>query len=587
MAPDWPLALLGVNAAGCIDQVNPAAQALTGWAAPMLLGRPLALWLRPGVAKHHQGLRPDGWPFVCDIQRSSRSDGGQWLHLLPLPDVMACEQAARQPLTLAMELADVVVWQHDLQHDRIDLDPEGLRRLGMNPRPDGWAPDDFLRLVHPDDQPAMLAAARQAAASHQPVNLTVRYQTPSGGWRQVLTRRIAQRSPDGVAIRLVGVAMDITERQQAREQLREAGERVALVTRGLGIGTWVRHFASLRHEWDEQMWRLRGRAPESACPHDDEMLAMVHPDDVAAMQQRIASDNIHGEPERQYEFRVVWPDGQVRWLASRSVLVRDEAGQPVQRVGVNWDITDSRSAASARQEQALAQRENQAKSELLARFSHELRTPLNAILGLTQLLLREGEGCAPALRQERLGHVLSAGEHLLALVNDVLELTQAQGDDGRSDSMALDLLTPRPPTAAPAKPSTSTPQRRRLLYIEDNPINMMIVEELTRLRGDIDFYGATDGQQGLHLAHQLQPDLVLLDLHLPDLHGHQVLAQLRADGRTRHIPCVALSANALPADIEAALGQGFADYWTKPLDFSVFDQALATLFGPAPAATAG
>jgi CheY-like chemotaxis protein len=129
----------------------------------------------------------------------------------------------------------------------------------------------------------------------------------------------------------------------------------------------------------------------------------------------------------------------------------------------------------------------------------------------------------------------------------------------------------------PERCSTDQP---RVLYIEDNPVNMMIVAELVARRGGLSFVGAHDGRTGVEAARRERPDLILLDMHLPDGHGHQVMARLRADPLTRAIPCVALSANALPADIEAALQLGFSDYWTKPLDFKAFLQALDALFGP-------
>ena len=74
------------------------------------------------------------------------------------------------------------------------------------------------------------------------------------------------------------------------------------------------------------------------------------------------------------------------------------------------------------------------------------------------------------------------------------------------------------------------------------------------------------------------PDLVLIDLQLPDFDGYEVLRRLRADPRTRSIPCVALSANAMREDIERGLAGGFTDYWTKPIDFAVFIAALHRLF---------
>ena len=73
-------------------------------------------------------------------------------------------------------------------------------------------------------------------------------------------------------------------------------------------------------------------------------------------------------------------------------------------------------------------------------------------------------------------------------------------------------------------------------------------------------------------------------MQLPDFDGREVRRRLLADEATAHIPCIALSANAMPKDIQQALDAGFADYWTKPLDFPAFMAALEARFGPAPAA---
>jgi CheY-like chemotaxis protein len=83
-------------------------------------------------------------------------------------------------------------------------------------------------------------------------------------------------------------------------------------------------------------------------------------------------------------------------------------------------------------------------------------------------------------------------------------------------------------------------------------------------------------------AKALCPDLVLIDLQLPDFDGFEVLRRLRADPGTAVIPCIALSANAMPEDIERGLAAGFADYWTKPIDFSAFLTALKKRFPTSP-----
>ena len=123
-------------------------------------------------------------------------------------------------------------------------------------------------------------------------------------------------------------------------------------------------------------------------------------------------------------------------------------------------------------------------------------------------------------------------------------------------------------------------RRRQLLYIEDNPVNAMIVVELLARRPDLELHCAIDGASGIAMTTERLPDLVLLDMQLPDVDGHEVLRRLRADPRTASIPVIALSANAMPSDIERALAAGVADYWTKPLDFRAFMASLDALFGP-------
>jgi len=127
------------------------------------------------------------------------------------------------------------------------------------------------------------------------------------------------------------------------------------------------------------------------------------------------------------------------------------------------------------------------------------------------------------------------------------------------------------------------PNGNRLLYIEDNEVNLMIVSELMRQRADLQFLSAVDGASGVAVARAEQPVLILLDMQLPDMDGHEVLRRLRADPATAAIRCIALSANAMPEDIGHALANGFDGYWTKPLDLQAFLQSIDALFGLAAA----
>ena len=107
---------------------------------------------------------------------------------------------------------------------------------------------------------------------------------------------------------------------------------------------------------------------------------------------------------------------------------------------------------------------------------------------------------------------------------------------------------------------------------------MLLVEELVRGLSGLQIASEPSGAAGVARARSLRPDLILVDLQLPDFDGFEVLRRLRAEPRTAAIPCIALSANAMPEDIERGLAAGFADYWTKPIDFSAFLTALKKRF---------
>jgi PAS domain S-box-containing protein len=115
---------------------------------------------------------------------------------------------------------------------------------------------------------------------------------------------------------------------------------------------------------------------------------------------------------------------------------------------------------------------------------------------------------------------------------------------------------------------------RTLLYVEDNPANLMLVEDLIARRPDIRLLTARDGNRGIEVARASLPDVILMDINLPGISGIQALVILASDPATAHIPVVALSANAVPRDIAKGLEAGFFRYLTKPLKVDEFMNTL-------------
>jgi PAS domain S-box-containing protein len=125
--------------------------------------------------------------------------------------------------------------------------------------------------------------------------------------------------------------------------------------------------------------------------------------------------------------------------------------------------------------------------------------------------------------------------------------------------------------------------KRTLLYVEDNPANLALVEQLIERRSDITLLTAINGHLGIVLARAYQPEVILMDINLPGLSGFGVLKVLQDDPATAHIPVMALSANAVPRDIQKGIDAGFFRYLTKPINVVEFLDALDLAFEQAAA----
>jgi CheY-like chemotaxis protein len=158
------------------------------------------------------------------------------------------------------------------------------------------------------------------------------------------------------------------------------------------------------------------------------------------------------------------------------------------------------------------------------------------------------------------------------------QLVQLMGGELHADSehevgtrMRVVLRRGQPPATRGATPAPlCAPPSGCVLYIEDNAVNVLLVETIMSRWDGVRLVVAPDGATGLRMARTLQPDLVLLDMHLPDMGGVAVLRALRGDEATRELCVVALSASAMPEDVAQARRHGISDYWTKPLDLTRF-----------------
>ncbi|MEO5883519.1 MAG: PAS domain S-box protein [Caldimonas sp.] len=527
---------------------------------------------------------------------------------------------------------------------------------------------------------------------------------------------------DGTLQGSVATFFDITERLHMQAALRQGEVRMTGLVDAVNDGVITIDAAGQVVLFNRAAERLFGTPATEAIGGTVDRFIPRHPrtPDLASTQELRLGDVGGGEVRELFGRRA---DGQEFPLEVS--LSRHETEHGPLLTAVLRDVTGLQTARAERQAREALEASSRAKTEFLSRMSHELRTPLNAVLGFSQLL-RLDNAEPPSLRQlARIQHIENAGAHLLALVNDVLDLSRVEsgqmtvmlesvdlrssvedalsmvlplassvgvktwitgleGDLGspgafahpdifvRADRVRLrqvlvNLLSNavkynRPGgqvrvswqveqdrcalhivddgigmapeklerlfepfnrlgaenskiegtgiglvlsrrlvqlmqgelwiesalghgteasltfacsaelpeqigVGAPPSQHGSLDESLRVLYAEDNEVNIEIVREVVKLRPSVAFDVAESGALAFRKARRDQPQLILVDMNLGDMTGIELAQALRADPVTSGIRLVALSADALPEQIDAALACGFEDYLTKPINF--------------------
>ncbi|HEU4521344.1 MAG TPA: PAS domain S-box protein [Thermoanaerobaculia bacterium] len=180
--------------------------------------------------------------------------------------------------------------------------------------------------------------------------------------------------------------------------------------------------------------------------------------------------------------------------------------------------------------------------------------------------------------EEGTGIGLVVSKRLVELMDGVIGV---ESTVGKGSIFWVELTSTAPLTlpasaeiAAPEEEAVAADGLRTLLYVEDNPANLQLIERLIGRRNDLRLLSAVDGKRGVELARTHLPDVILMDINLPGISGIEALKILRDDATTAHIPVVALSANAMPRDIQKGLTAGFFRYLTKPIKVAEFMDTL-------------
>jgi PAS domain S-box-containing protein len=330
----------------------------------------------------------------------------------------------------ALAGADTFVWEWDIDSDRLgDLD-EGLALLGFSAHERGVTQEDWSRLIHPADVLANEDAyQRHARGETDFYEHAYRVRHANGQWRWMLERgRVIERHADGRPRRMVGTQTDITERRAVEEAASEATARLTRIARhapGVLYQFELAADRSTRFSYmSDRIRDLFGIEPEQALADADAVFGRIDHEGRAAVRASVMA-SAASLGEWRCEFRIRRTDGAERWILGMSTPERLPDGRTVWH-GYMEDVTERRELEQARRDTLVAEAANRAKTQFLGRMSHELRTPLNAVLGFAQLMeIDRAEPPSPG-QARRLKLIREAGEHLLRMISDMLDLTRVE-----------------------------------------------------------------------------------------------------------------------------------------------------------------
>ncbi|MBA4218520.1 MAG: hypothetical protein C0460_14455 [Methylibium sp.] len=537
---------------------------------------------------------------LCSAQLLSTPDGPRaQLVLSPMRERLRIE-AELARVQRAADAAPLVLFECVREVDGrawLSYASAGLVALyGLTPEAVAFDEQAWLDRVHAEDR-AKLLAAREASAGNRGLWLAqFRARSAAGAWRWHRLRAQPYAEPDGRVV-WYGLMTDVTEQIAAEgaERDRNAAE--------LANRSKSEFLARMSHELRTPLnaiigfSHLLGQDRACSAPQVQQRLGIIHTagqqllrlvDDVLDIS-RIESGGLH--------------------LALAPLRLAPLAGEVCQALeparaarGVALSLTAEPDLAARADEARLRQVLSNLVSNAIkyTRAQGWVQVELAAAGDQVALRVRDnGPGLTPAQQQQlfqpfnRLGAERTSVEGTGLGLVICRHLTDSMGgrlsvESSPGAGCCFTVMLPRAEAAAadapPPPPMTeATPRAGRnwqLLYAEDDPVNALLMQAVLERMPGVQLHVAPRGEAACQMAQASPPDLLMLDMHLPDMDGCALLARLRALPGLASVPAVAVSADAMPSEIAQALAAGFTAYWTKPLDVERLPGELATMLRP-------
>lgn len=290
-------------------------------------------------------------------------------------------------------------------------------------------PERFLEFIHPDDRKGLGENIKILLQGEGGTDTIFRIKKKMGGYVWTEVRVAAARNKDNRVTFISGIAYDITKLKQTENALLLSEARHARILQSSNDGIWewsseYKGFYFSNRCWEHLGYNEHDDVVNQGVDRVQAWRKRIHDDDLSKFDMGLTEHLMQRKPF-DVEYRILGKDDRWRWIRARGQMTYQDNGEPHRMSGTNMDITELKHAeAKVVAAKEAAEKANKAKSEFLSNMSHELRTPLNAILGFAQLF--DLDGSLTHVQSEYVHEIKSAGQHLLQLIGDVLNLSKVE-----------------------------------------------------------------------------------------------------------------------------------------------------------------
>ena len=288
------------------------------------------LWIRTkGEAEFHKGKCVRIFGTFQDIDSEKKNE-------------LKYKETAER-LKVATNAANIGIWEFDVVTDELFWNDQMFELYGINREDFEGVYEAWKSTVHEDDQEGSQKEAEMALNGEKDYNTEFRVVWPNGKIHNIQAKAVVHRDKIGRPIKMIGTNWDITPIKEAQLKYNKTADRLNIATYAAQIGIWEYDFANDISVWDYQLYKLYGIDKDGFDGSDAAWRSMIHPEDREKV--RLEKEMVlNGKKELNHNFRVVWPNSDIRHIQASGILLKDEKGNPHKMIGTNWDITPIKEA---------------------------------------------------------------------------------------------------------------------------------------------------------------------------------------------------------------------------------------------------